>query len=213
MKLSQTGIDLIKSFEGLKLTAYKPVPTEKYWTIGYGHYGPDVKAGQKITAAEAEAMLSRDLVRYEGFVKDKYFVPQTDQLNQNQYDALVSFVYNCGQGNLKSLCGKSRTLKQIAEAMLLYDKAGGNVLAGLTRRRKAERELFLTPVKQPDKQSGMDKLEKVTAIVNGKEIEGAVLIDGVTLIPLRAAGDNIKGAVIDWNNKTKVAKLDTPGGK
>jgi N-acetylmuramoyl-L-alanine amidase CwlA len=60
---------------------------------------------------------------------------------------------------------------------------------------------------------GADKVEKVTAIVNGKEIEGAVLIDGVTLIPLRAAGDNIKGAVIDWNNKTKVAKLDTPGGK
>lgn len=213
MKLSQTGIDLIKSFEGLKLTAYKPVPTEKHWTIGYGHYGPDVKVGQKITAAEAEAMLSRDLVRYEGFVKDKYFVPQTDQLNQNQYDALVSFVYNCGQGNLKSLCGKGRTLRQIADAMLLYDKAGGNVLAGLTRRRKAERELFLTPVKKPAKQPEVDKFEKVTAIVNGKEIEGAVLIDGVTLIPLRAAGDNIKDAKINWDQKTKTATLNTPGGK
>lgn len=213
MKISQTGIDLIKSFEGLKLTAYKPVPTEQYWTIGYGHYGRDVKPGQKITAAEAENMLARDLVRYEGFVKDKYFVPQTDQLNQNQFDALVSFVYNCGQGNLKSLCGKNRTLKQIAEAMLLYDKAGGNVLAGLTRRRKTERELFLTPVKQPAKQPEVDKLEKVTAIVNGKEIEGAVLIDGVTLIPLRAAGDNIKDAKINWDQKTKTATLNTPGGK
>ncbi|WP_143767420.1 lysozyme, partial [Paenibacillus odorifer] len=56
-KISQVGISLIKSFEGCRLTAYKPVPTETYWTIGWGHYGPDVKAGMTITQAQADSML------------------------------------------------------------------------------------------------------------------------------------------------------------
>ena len=138
MKTSQRGVDLIKSFEGCRLAAYKPVPTEKYWTIGYGHYGADVVPGIKITQAQAEAYLKKDLERFENAVTRTGL-----SLNQNQFDALVSFAYNCGEGNLKKLVS-GRSLPQIANALLSYNKGGGRVLAGLTRRRNAERELFLT---------------------------------------------------------------------
>ena len=140
MKTSQRGIDLIKSFEGCKLVAYKPVPTEQYWTIGYGHYGADVKPGEKISQAQAEMYLRADLEKFERAV-DALRLP----LNQNQQDALVSFAYNCGVGNLRKLC-EGRTLSQIADKMLAYNKGGGKVLAGLTRRRNAERALFLSGV-------------------------------------------------------------------
>lgn len=141
MKTSQRGIDLIKGFEGCRLVAYKPVPTEKYWKIGYGHYGADVIPGRKITPGQAETYLKADLEKFEKAVDALGL-----NLNQNQFDALVSFAYNCGAGNLKKLC-EGRTLPQIADKMLAYNKAGGKVLAGLTRRRNAERALFLTGCK------------------------------------------------------------------
>jgi len=136
MKTSQKGIDLIKSFEGCRLNAYKAVPSEQYFTIGYGHYGPDVSPGMKITQDQAEMLLGMDLKKYEQAV-DKV----TLKLNQNQYDALVSFAYNCGVGNLSKLV-LGRDYQQIADAMLLYNKSGGQVLEGLARRRRAERDLF-----------------------------------------------------------------------
>jgi len=135
-KISQSGIKLIKNFEGCRLTAYKPVSTEQFWTIGWGHYGSDIKQGMTITQAQADAMFLTDIVRYENPVNDLSL-----QLNQNQFDALVSFCYNCGAGNLRKLC-LGRTAEQIAASMLQYNKGGGNVLAGLVRRRKAELELF-----------------------------------------------------------------------
>lgn len=138
MKTSQNGIKLLTGFEGCVLTAYKAVPTEQYYTIGYGHYGPDVKKGMKITFSMAEEYLKKDLVRFENAVNKTGL-----NLNQSQFDALVSFTYNCGEGCLKSLI-KGRTLNQIADALLLYNKSGGRVLEGLNRRRKKERELFLS---------------------------------------------------------------------
>lgn len=138
MTTGKAGLDLIKSFEGLRLTAYKAVPTEVWWTIGYGHYAPEVKKGQVITEAKAEAYLRQDLATAEKAVNGL-----NKKLTQNQFDALVSFAFNCGAGSLNTLC-KNRALPQIADAMLLYNKAGGNVLAGLTRRRNAERDLFLS---------------------------------------------------------------------
>lgn len=203
-KIAKAGLDLIKHFEGCQLLAYKPVPTEKFYTIGWGHYGEDVKKGQRITQAEADAMLVKDLAKYESYVNNKAYVPLTDQLNQNQFDALVSFCYNCGQGNLKSLC-ENRTLSQIAASIPKYNKSSGTVLKGLVRRRQAEVDLFNTKVTSTSKSP-----DEVTALVNGKKIEGAVLVNGTVLIPLRAAGDNIKGATIDWNKETLTAKLDTP---
>lgn len=201
-KISQAGIALIKSFEGCRLTAYKPVSTEQYWTIGWGHYGPDIRQGQTITQAQADAMLVTDLAKYESYVNNKAYVPLTDKLTQNQFDALVSFCYNCGAGNLKTLCN-GRTLSEIGASITKYNKAGGKVLSGLVRRRQAELDLFNTP----DKAKTADQ---VTARVNGKEIEGAVLNNGIVLIPLRAAGDNIPGAKVNWDQATKTATLDTP---
>ena len=143
-KIGQAGLQLIMQFEGCKLTAYKPVSTEKYYTIGYGHYGADVKNGMKISMAQAEAYLIADCQKFANYVDNKAYVPIT--LNDNQRDALISFTYNCGAGNLKRLCA-GRTADQIAAKIQAYNKAGGKVMNGLTRRRKAEQTLFLTPVK------------------------------------------------------------------
>ena len=139
------GLALIKNFEGCRLKAYKPVPTEKYWTIGWGHYGPDVQEGQTITQAQADAMLTADCQRFADAVDNSAYCPLTAQLNANQRDALISFTFNCGAGCLKTLCN-GRSLPQICAAMALYDKSNGKPLAGLTRRRKAEQALFNTPV-------------------------------------------------------------------
>lgn len=133
MKTSQTGINLIKKFEGCVLHAYKdPIGV---WTIGYGHT-VGVKDGQKITQKQAEKFLKDDLKIYEKGVTDSKI-----KVNQNQFDALVSFAYNCGIGSLKTLLS-GRTLNQVSDALLLYNKAGERVLQGLVNRRKAEKELF-----------------------------------------------------------------------
>lgn len=137
MLISNEGIELIKKFEGCRLKAYKCVPTEHFYTIGYGHYGADVHKDMIISKDEAQGFLRKDLIKFESAVNRLGL-----SLNQNQFDALVSFAYNCGQSNLRTLV-RNRTLSQIADAMLLYNKSGGKVLAGLTKRRKAERELFL----------------------------------------------------------------------
>jgi GH24 family phage-related lysozyme (muramidase) len=142
MKLGDAGKNLIKSFEGCRLTAYKVVPTEKYWTIGYGHYGPDVKQGMTITQAQADELFEKDIQKYVKYVNDLGL-----KLNQNQFDALVSFCYNCGPGNLTKLCN-GKSLAQIAKDMLLYNKSGGKVLNGLIRRRQAEYNLFIKPVEE-----------------------------------------------------------------
>ena len=138
--ISQNGINLITSFEGCFTKAY----WDKYgkvWTIGYGHTGKDVFEGKIISKQEAENLLKSDIKRFENYVNNPSYVPI--KLNQNQFDALVSFSFNCGQGNLKRLVGK-RNLSQIANELLAYNKSKGKVLRGLTRRRAAERQLFLS---------------------------------------------------------------------
>ncbi len=140
MKISDQGIALIKSFEGCKLVAYKAVSTEKYYTIGWGHYGSDVKAGQTISQSDADALFLTDL---QQFVKYTNTYTASLELNQNQFDALVSFCYNCGPGTLKKLVS-GRSLKEIAEHITDqdYTKSGGKVLKGLERRRQQEKELL-----------------------------------------------------------------------
>ena len=142
MKTSAEGIQLIKKFEGCVLKAYKAVDTEVYWTIGYGHYGPDVHRGDVITQQRATELLQQDLDKFEKAVSNLPGYNWT----QSQFDALVSFTYNCGTGNLHKLVS-DRNKTQIADAMLLYVKAGGLTLQGLVRRRRAERDLFM---KEPD---------------------------------------------------------------
>ena len=142
MKISQRGIDLIKEFEGCDLKATKAVPTEKYYTIGYGHYGADVKVGQTITKKEAEQLLLDDLVSYEAKV---FKYDNVYHFNQNEYDALVSFCYNVG--NIDTLTAKgTRSKDDICKYILKYNKSGGKVYEGLTKRRKKELELFNTKI-------------------------------------------------------------------
>lgn len=148
--VGEAGLALIKNFEGCRLKAYKPVPTETYWTIGWGHYGPDVQEGQTITQAEADRLLASDCQRFADAVDNPKYCPLTAQLNANQRDALISFAFNCGAGCLQTLC-RGRSLPQIRDAMALYNKSGGKVLVGLQRRRAAEQQLFDTPVKEERK--------------------------------------------------------------
>lgn len=173
--IGTAGLALIKQFEGCRLTAYKPVPTETYWTIGWGHYGPDVREGQTITQAQADAMLAADCQRFADAVDNPAYCPLTAQLNANQRDALISFTFNCGAGCLKTLC-KGRTLPQICTAVALYNKSGGKPLAGLTRRRKAEQELFNTPIGKETKMDNTPKISKeavewakANGILNGSQ--------------------------------------------
>ena len=137
MMINDKGIALIKSFEGLRLKAYKALPTEKYFTIGYGHYGADVKEGQTITEAEAETLLRADLKKYEAKV-NKY---SAYNWNENEFSALVSFAYNIG--NIDGLTKKGeRSREEIKNVWTSYSKAGGKELPGLVRRREAELKLF-----------------------------------------------------------------------
>lgn len=139
MNISENGLNLIKSFEGCRLTAY--TDAVGVWTIGWGHTG-GVYAGQTITQVQADQLLKDDLKVYENKVM-KY-----DDLygwNQNEFDALVSFAYNIGSIDQLTANG-TRSLDTIASKILEYNKAGGKVLAGLTRRRIAEQGLFLTPM-------------------------------------------------------------------
>lgn len=138
MKTSQRGINLIKQFEGVRLTAYK-CPAGVY-TIGYGHTR-GVTRGMKITEEEASAYLTADLRNSEKAV-ERY--DSIYHWNQNEFDALVSFTFNCGATNLRALLRNGRRNRtQIAETLPLYRKAGGKVLKGLERRRAAEKALFL----------------------------------------------------------------------
>lgn len=134
---SQTGIDLIKKFEGCRLTAYKCAAG--VWTIGFGHTN-GVKAGQTITSAQAELFLKEDLKKFEDKV-NKY--NKKYGWSQCEFDALVSFAFNLGSIDQLTANG-TRSRSVIADKILLYNKAGGRVLSGLTTRRKAERELFLS---------------------------------------------------------------------
>lgn len=137
--ISPQGVNLIKKFEGCRLEAYKAVPTEKYYTIGYGHYSADVKKGQKITQLEAEQLLFSDLKRFEAHVNSYDHIYKW---TQGQFDALVSFAYNVGSINQLTANG-TRSKDVIAQKILAYNKAGNKVLEGLTRRRIAERQVFV----------------------------------------------------------------------
>jgi len=150
MKTSQSGINLIKFFEGFRKQTYLDSVGVK--TIGYGHT-KGVKLGMVITETKGEQLLSEDLAYFEKRVLELVKIP----LRQNEFDALVSFTFNVGEGNLKKstllkrlnklVYANNAMLKEVSKEFLKWDKAGGKVLAGLTKRREAERELFLRAIK------------------------------------------------------------------
>ena len=134
MKTSKAALDQIAKYEGIRLKAYR-CPAGVL-TVGIGHTGPDVYDGMTITHDQAMAFFADDIKASERAVEKLGM-----ELTQGQFDALVSFCYNCGAGNLKKLC-TGRTKKQIADAIPLYNKGGGKVLAGLVKLRAWERGLF-----------------------------------------------------------------------
>ena len=146
MQTSDKGIALLKEFEGCKLTAYQD--SVGVWTIGYGWTQPvdgkPIRAGMTINQETAERLLKTGLVSYES---DVYRLVKVG-LTQGQFDALVSFTYNLGARSLST----STLLRKLnagdyagaADEFLRWNKAGGKVLNGLTRRREAERALFLS---------------------------------------------------------------------
>ena len=162
MKISEKGLSMIERFEGCLLKASNKL--DGVWTIGYGqtgsYYGKRVRRGMTTTKALAHAWLRDHSIKtYEDAVTQAVKVP----LNQHQFDALVSFAYNVGVGALK----QSTALRKLnagdyagaADALTMWTKCNGKVLAGLVRRRKEERALFLTPVTQA-KTTNTDLLRK-----------------------------------------------------
>ena len=140
MKTSAEGLALIKKFEGLELTAYKCAAG--VWTIGYGHT-KDVQEGDEWSEAHADHMLEVELEEFEEYINDNVTVA----LSQNQFDALVSWVYNLGPANLKASTMlkvlNSGDYEGVPAQIKRWNKAGGKVLKGLIRRREAEALLFI----------------------------------------------------------------------
>ena len=137
---SNEGLSMTEQFEGLRLTAYQDQTGT--WTIGYGHTGPDVHSGLTITQEHAQALLAQDVSSSSACVNNAVTVP----LSQNQFDALVDFVFNLGCAAFTG----STLLRELnagnftgaAAQFPLWDHAGGVVVAGLLRRRQAEQALF-----------------------------------------------------------------------
>lgn len=148
MKTSAAGRKAIAGHEGVRLKAYPdPATGGEPWTIGVGHTSaagpPKVVKGMTITAAECDEILSRDLATFEAAVTKAVKVP----LNQNQFDALVSFTFNVGVGNLQksTLLRKlnARDYQGAADQFPVWNKANSKVMKGLVTRRAEERALFL----------------------------------------------------------------------
>jgi len=150
MKVTQTTIELIKEFEGFRATTYKD--SAGHLTIGYGTTGMagvgiDPRPGQTITRSEAEWYLQKAVEKFAASIRPAINMP----INDNEFGAFVSLAYNIGPGAFL----KSSALRHFnagdkaraAQSILLWKKAGGKTLAGLVRRREAEKALFLTPAR------------------------------------------------------------------
>jgi len=139
MKISKEGLSLIKKFEGCELEAYKCAAG--VWTIGYGST-KGVKEGDTHTQEEADKLLLHEMDEYEGYINEMV----TTNLKQNQFDSLVSWVFNLGPANLKASTMLKvlnlGNLEGVPEQMKRWNKANGKTLDGLIRRRKAEALLF-----------------------------------------------------------------------
>ena len=149
MKITTKCTSLVKKFEGCRLTAYKD--SVGVWTIGYGTTNADkaitgltIKAGTKITQKQADEFLKKSL--WHKYLKKVSKYDKKYHFNQNQIDALVCFAYNIGSIDQLTNNGQ-RSIAQISAKIPAYNKAGGKVLAGLTKRRAEEKALFDKPVK------------------------------------------------------------------
>ena len=154
MNISERGLNLIKSYEGCRLSSYK-CPSNK-WTIGWGRTS-GVYEGMVITQAQADQFLFEDVQRFVNAVNQ---YQSRFNFNQNEYDALVSFTYNCGEGSLQAVMSCCNTKQEIAEECKLYNRSStGQVLAGLVRRREEEYKLFMSGANNNDGYSYAEKGE------------------------------------------------------
>jgi len=184
MKTSQRGIDLLKESEGLRLKAYQC--SAGVWTVGFGTTNAtgliDIKRDTVITKPQAEELLKRSLRSYEDAVNDYVKVP----LNQSQYDSLVNFIYNIGEGAFK----KSTLLKKlnrggyasIPSEMMRWNKVGGKVNRGLVNRRTKEAALWSEDDWQADDEPAepVEVKREVPTVVNAENINAtAALATGV----------------------------------
>lgn len=169
--INQSGLDLIKEFEGFRAKAYRD--SVGVWTIGYGTtaaagVGITPHAGMTISNAEAEKYLQAAVDKFAAQILPKIKVPVSD----NQFAALVSLAYNIGPGAF----AKSTVLRLLnagdasgaADAFRMWDKAGGKVLKGLTRRREAERALFLRKDDTPPAKTVLAALAGLIRTLFGK---------------------------------------------
>ena len=218
MGLSQSGLNHIKSHEGLRTTAYRdPVGV---LTIGYGHTGPDVKPGQKITEAQAEALLRKDVAWAENAVRKNVKVP----LTQGQFDALTSFTFNCGAGALqKSTLLKKLNAGDYAGAQAEFGKwvhGGGKVLPGLVRRRNEEAQMFgnrgpqggtapaPAPAPAPSPAPGGNAGHRSHVVKSGDTMSGIAARHGVSLQALIAANPQVRNPNLIHPGQ----KIHIPGG-
>lgn len=197
MKVSENCIELIKKFEGCRLQAYRD--PAGVLTIGYGHTR-NVILGQKITEERALQYLKDDLIKAQTEVS-KY--DSRYHWNQNEFDALVSFSFNIGSLSALTKFG-SRTKEEIASKMLLYVNAGGKKLEGLVKRRKAEHDLFLTPV--PNLEPSYPEGTKHKVIVSGLRLRKEPTVNSPEIRKLKkSASYVVKQTVVDTEGNTWVA--------
>lgn len=207
MKMGRKGLSLVKSFEGLYLKAYKcPAGV---WTIGYGHTGTvdgrPIRSGMKISEKKAEELLKKDMATFEKAVRSAVKV----KINQNQFDALVSFSFNCGAGALRS----STILKMVNRKKFItaarhfedWCKATVNgkrvVLTGLLRRRKAEAALFSTGVKSKTSTYTLSKFVKDLQSAKSKKITGKATADLLRSLPTINSKQNKNTLIIKYLKK------------
>lgn len=163
MKTSPDGVQLIREFESFSPKAIR-LPGEEYYTIGYGHYGPDVGPKQTMSKDEAEALLRMDLTQFEAYVNAYCSMySNLKSPNQNQFDALVSFAYNCGPGNLRQLVSGRNAAEIAAHWMAYTGSASEAYRQGLTNRRRRELALFQSqpPAQEEEKELTREELMAV----------------------------------------------------
>jgi lysozyme len=167
---------LIKEWEQLRLVAYKPTPNDR-WTIGWGHAGPNVRPGDTISVEQAQVLFDSD-VKWAVDAVNRYVKVR---LNQNQFDALVSFTFNVGEGAFKN----STLLRKLnkgdyqgaAEQFPRWNKQKGKVLKGLTRRRAHEMELFLSEMSYETEASAKpSEVNPLKPLYKSKEMLGSLIL-------------------------------------
>jgi GH24 family phage-related lysozyme (muramidase) len=222
---SDAMVKHLKQFEALRLKAYKPTKNEKYYTIGYGHYGKDVKPNMTITEQQAEELFRNDLKRFENAVNKHVKV----DITQNQFDALVSFTYNVGESAL----AKSTLLKKLnagdyqgaSEEFKKYDKQtkrdkkgkpikdakGKNIvetLAGLTKRRKYESDLFKSDIGTNTKAVNAKPKKQVTTKISKKPTKSNIAQVGGKVGGYTLKSNNVK---ISAESKSYLLGLEGSG--